>query len=209
MDEWERLGVIALVTIFTVLFDGLDLHPQVHSFHFFRTLTYTFYAAYRIVLGAIASFLLAEAFTPAPAFYVLAMFGTLTCLTLLQSLALNVAGTEVVNLSELVNRHKARMIEQESRRQALRMSTRSLSLQQRLCLLPTDVLETELQRMFLGDGYTADEAKEQVNALKGGLSASDDLYQMVLASHIAAINPDFAEQLLTIRKVPPVRAAVK
>jgi hypothetical protein len=199
-------ALVGLVVLYTAVFDIIDLHPQIGSFQFLFTVTYGFYLLFRTVLGVLASLALTAVVDPDPGVALLAFIGTLGSVTVLQNFALNVGGTDVANLAGLRDKYKVRMVEEESERRALRERARALRLQQRLSAIPASQLEMELRRMFLSVGYQPSQASEQIAVLREAAAGDDGTWRIILASNIATINPDYAEQLIATQARPATPA---
>lgn len=195
MSEQDFGILLALVVVYTAIFDVIDLQPQVGSVRFLASFTYLFYLLFRVLLATLASVALNAAIDPAPAIYLVALLGTLSGVTILQNFALNVGGTDIANVSALGEKYKARMITEESDRHARGQRTRSLMLQRKLSTLKSDYLRRELRRMYFSVDYTPDDANKQIAALEQVAEIDSDLRTM-LAARIATINPEYADLII-------------
>ena len=191
MSEQDVGILVALVVVYTAIFDVIDLQPQVGSVRFIASFTYVFYLVFRVLLGTLASVALYTALDPAPAVYLVALLGTLSGVTILQNFALNVGGTNIANFSALGEKYKARMITEESDRHARGQRTQSLLLQGDLSRLKSEYLRRELRRMYFSVDYTPDQANKQIDELEQVADIDSDLRTM-LAARIATNNPEYA-----------------
>ena len=98
-----------LVVIFVLIFDTIDLHPQIGSFGFLKSFSYWAYFAVRLVLSSIASIIVYELdstlFPP-----LIALIGVIASVTVLQSLSLNIGGKDIANLNNLLDVYRQKMI---------------------------------------------------------------------------------------------------
>lgn len=169
------------------------------------TFDYGFYLLFRAILGILASLVL-SATAPGLSTPIWALLGVLGTVTILQNFTLNVGGADIANLAALRDRYKDRMIAGESKRRAFQENARSLRLQQRLGVVSASNLEMELRRMFLSNGVEPDATNQRIDELRHAAGQDGAYWQVVLSVNIVAINPDYAEQLVsgqTPRTLPP------
>ncbi len=199
--DWSATSVlVGTIVVFTVLFDLVDIRPQVGAFRFVATSTYAVYLGLRLFLALAAAALVAAAQPQQPP-VIVGILAVLTGVVLLQGLALKIAGQDVVNVANLVEVYKDKMIQEEARRTARALEAEILRLADDLyARLPEAELRNLLRVMlFQAFGLTPDPAG-QVNAVLAAidtLAAGDSgVASRLYAGQIAQTNPEYVRVVL-------------
>jgi hypothetical protein len=212
MLDW---GVVAATIVGTTLvFDLIDIRPQVGSFGFIWTGVYLVYVLVRIGAALLAttarSGMQLTATLPAP---LLGFVASVLGVVVLQHIAVNASGENVrLDFAGLVQKYKDRMITEEAARVRRRLQSTILELTAALAVEITDeaVLRRELHAVllqaFLASGSRDDattRANQVVDQLQTQLLAhyGDDVEsrRRAYAAHIAESNPDYARRLCAPR----------
>lgn len=192
----QDYGLIqALVIVFVLIFDAIDLHPQIGSFGFLRSFSYWAYFAVRLVLSSVAALLVYNVdqtlFPP-----VIALIGVIASVTILQSLSLNVGGKDIANLNNLLDVYRQKMISDESERRAARDDANVLELMEKL-LQKYDVtgLEKVLRQMLLQARWASEEINEHIERNKESAAGDKEYLEAIFASEVADMNQNYARRL--------------
>ena len=203
-DPQALAVLVATIVAFTVLFDLVDLRPQVRSFGFIRTGTYAIYLLLRLFLALIAALVIAAAQPDQPPIMI-GFIAVLGSVVVLQGLALRIAGEDVVNLSNLVQTYKDRMVQEESRRAALALQAAVLNVTNEVLARVDDVdeLRRELQSiLFQAMAETpaaedpATRVKQLLDRIEQQSEGDQEFKRRIYAGQIAQANIDYARAIL-------------
>ena len=193
--------IAATVLLFTILFDLVDIYPQVRSFAFVRTGTYIVYLFLRLFLAGIAAILITQA-QPGQTAFLVGVGAVLGGVVVVQGLALKIAGQDVVNLANLIDTYKITMVTEAAQKALRGRDVERLRLTDDLLDQVSDVRELRqaLQGLLLLAYAAADDAAAKVEdyLAKVDMAAGPDeeFRRRLYASQIAQANPDYALELL-------------
>lgn len=163
-QKWFLVGLF--VPLFTFLFDLIDLRPIVGSFSFVGSRTYLVYLGFRITLAFLATAVLgATGLVSDP--LLLAMISVITSVTVLQNFALNVAGNNAANLSDVFATFKDTMAKEESERVARQKDAELLKLTRVLSKLPLQELKSQARQIYLRAKTDANQIADPITSING------------------------------------------
>ena len=192
--------LVGTVVAFTFLFDMLDLRPLVGSFAFAGTRTYHVYLLFRLIVAGAACALIVST-QPNVQPILVGMVAVIGGVVLLQGLALNVAGQDVVDLASLVGRYKETMVEEAAAQRARALNAEILSLTNDVLgtLTSFDELlhewESVLLLLYAGDMAAVG---TRVAEIRAQVQQDPELARRTLASLVVQANPEYARRMLPV-----------
>lgn len=203
----EQIGItVGLVIGITFIFDVIELQPRV-GFGFLRSLNYLFYHIFRVLLGLLASYLIFQ-INPNLELPFIAFLAVLASVTTLQNFTMNVGGSEIANLSSMLDNYKERMLVEQEQRNVKRVeklarinATNSLRIQQEMMeLFSLPELEMHLRQMLLQAGWDTNTINSHVQELKNGAQDNLQFLEAVMAYQIVDMNLEYARSLIPARQ---------
>jgi len=202
----DYIVVQPLVVLFVLIFDAIDLHPQIGSFGYYKSFAYWAYFIIRVVLSSIAALLVygIESNLLPP---VTALIGVLASITILQSLSLSVGGNDIAKVGNLLDGYKKKMVTDESNRRATKDDSKVLQLVNELTsIYPPRQLDNHLRLMLLQAKWSSEDINKHIENIVQSVKESQNVdpeqyIAMIFATQIADMNPDYARNLIETGKV--------
>jgi ABC-type Zn uptake system ZnuABC Zn-binding protein ZnuA len=167
----------------------VDLRPTIGSFSFVTTKTYAVYLVFRAILAFLAAAILSQSHLVSNPF-LLSLASVVTSVTVLQNFALNVAGKEAANLSDLFDTFKDMMETEEKKRVAEEKNAKLAAMADELSALNLDYLKWEARVLSQISASGTDPVTE-AEQLKG-----TDQQQVYLANYLVTQNPEFSRRVI-------------
>lgn len=193
------MGVlVGTVLLVTVLFDLVDIRPSIGSFAFVRTGTYLVYLLLRLFLAFAAALLIAAA-QPGQPPIIVGFTAVIGGVVVLQGFALKIAGQDVVNLANLIQTYKGKMIDEAADHAVLALDAHILKLTNELLQLAPDEswLRSELQSVLLKAYERAvDRVAQRFQEIEARAAGDADFKRRIYAAEIVQTNPVFARDIV-------------
>ncbi|KYK32451.1 MAG: hypothetical protein AYK19_03200 [Theionarchaea archaeon DG-70-1] len=195
----DSLTVI-LVLVFSFIFDLIDLgyEEEIHSFNFVFSTVYLIYFIFRIFFGLTAAVILqATGITDDP--LLLSIFSVIASASILQNFSLRIGGTHPINIYDLFQHYRDKMVVVVGQKEEKRLRKRKLRAERELAEMENEKLKQILTLVIADMGNEGEwkRLKQEYLEYADTISEGDEeTRKLVLAKVIASLDPIYVDFIL-------------
>lgn len=195
----DSLTVI-LVLVFSFIFDLIDLgyEEEIHSFNFVFSTVYLIYFIFRIFFGLTAAVILqATEITDDP--LLLSIFSVIASASILQNFSLRIGGTHPINIYDLFQHYRDKMVVVVGQKEEKRLRKRKLRAERELAEMENEKLKQILTLVIADMGNEGEwkRLKQEYLEYADTISEGDEeTRKLVLAKVIASLDPIYVDFIL-------------
>ena len=194
------LLTVLLVLVFSFIFDLIDLgyEEEIHSFSFVFSTVYLIYFIFRIFFGLTAAAILqATEITDDP--LLLSIFSVIASASILQNFSLRIGGTRPINMYDLFQRYRDKMVVVVGQKEEKRLRKRKLRAERELAEMENEKLKQILTLVIADMGNEKDwkRLKQEYLEYADTISEGDEeTRKLLLAKVIASLDPIYVDFIL-------------
>jgi hypothetical protein len=194
------LVTVMLILIFSFIFDLIDLgyEEEIHTISFVFSAIYAIYFIFRTFFGLTAAVILQSTGTIKDPL-LLAILSVLASASILQNFSLRVGGTHPINIYDLFQHYRDKMVVVVGQKEEKKLRKRKLRAEKQLAEMESDKLKQILTLVIADMGKEEDWKrlkKEYLDYAESISEGDEETRKLVLAKTIASLDPLYVEFIL-------------